>query len=251
MTCHGCKARGTWLPAGLLAAMVLTGCQTGQPTAPGGGDVEAMQGHVVGALGQPTELSADAAYAKLSQWQATFVVVSDGKEPPTMTATVRRVDDEQAPWRRDMANGQVQHLRQAGPGAIEMVAVEDEKHDVISLFTPPLVVMDAGLEPGKPRRIDSAVRVVKRGNRSQQVDQGKCVWTIVYDGDQRVRTPAGVFECKRIGTEYRGQFTAAQVTSVTHTYQHGERGLIAESYRENGAAFFVPWSKSRTILRAH
>jgi hypothetical protein len=249
VTCRTCKPRGAWL-AGLLAVMVLAGCQAGQPTEPGGA-VEAMRGHVVGAVRQPTELDVNAAYATLNEWQAKFVVVGERAGPASLVATVRRVDDEQAPWRRDMANGQVQHLRQAGPGVIEMVAVEDDKHDVISLFAPPLVVMDAGLTPGEPRRIESEVRVVKRGNRSQQVDQGRCVWSIVYDGDQRVRTPAGTFDCKRIRTEYRGRFTAAQVTSVTHAYPHETLGLIAESYRENGAAFFVPWSKSRTILRAN
>ncbi len=232
------------------ALVVLAGCQVvstaGNPVA----KVEAMSDHVAGPPREPTPV-ADPPIADLEAGETKYEIAAGKDAGKTIVRTVRRVDeDEASPWRRDMGHGRVQYLRRTDEGVVELTAIEEAERKAITRFDEALVVMTPKLKPDEPLKMTTKATVFSRDDPGVQIDRGDCAWTLTYDADQRIVTPAGTFDCRRIRAEYRGQFSLAKVTSVTWLYYTPTGELAAEHYEERGTAIFLPWTKTHTILLA-
>ncbi len=153
-------------------------------------------------------------------------------------STARRIQDG-----RESAG-----LSRSDDGRIMMTEIEKEKHDVLTVFHPPLPVLIPDAKIGKPLTFEGQAIVYKRNNLNKAWSEGPYQLTVIDEGRQTLNLPAGQFHCRRYRIVYEGEFGLATVKSQTITWYASGIGLVAEDYHESGRFLFVPWSESHTMV---
>ncbi len=241
---------------GLLFGLfgVIGGCQT-TPANPGHSNdapqFPALQRYFESELKSAGSLVESPAPAQAPTDKATaFDIVAGPKADQRFAQRFEPIDDQPGVYRHTSPTDKIEHVRFNDDGSVDLLAVEDTSHNVITRFDTPLPVYRPSLKPGQELTVTAQARVLNRDDPSQQTDGGKSVMTITWAGDQRLGTPAGAFDVMRWRYDYEGSFNAAHVTSTTIRWFSPTAGLIAEFYREQGKALgLFGWDERYSIVR--
>lgn len=179
-----------------------------------------------------------------------FDIVAGPKADQRFAQEYASIDDQPGVYRHTSPTDKIEHLRFNDDGTVDLLAVEDTAHNVITRFETPLPAYRPSLKPGQTLTVTSQARVLNRDDLSQQTDGGKSVMKITWVGDQKLQTPAGSFHTMRWRYEYEGSFNAAHVTSTTVRWLSPTASLIATSYSEQVKALgLFGWDEQYSIVR--
>lgn len=225
---------------------LLTACQAPKIDEP---VPEVLAPYTAGPPRQPSPIASDAVLSPLEPWVWRYERVDDKHAGETLTYWIEKVEDPHAPYRRHVEpTKQVRHLAASKPGWVELAGVTDYDREVVTVFEDPLPVMRNDLKPGEPKRSTSKAVVHKLGDPDSVVQRGEATMTIVHEADQKIKTPAGQFQTRRIRLTFVSDFTMASVRSVSVIYYVEGLGIVAEKSTEKGRATIFPWTKEKAFI---
>ncbi len=150
-------------------------------------------------------------------------------------------------WRvHEPARRKISHVRITEAGQVQLHAVEDLKHNVITRFSEPLVSLEPTLKAGQSLTTQSQAIVYHRDRPDQVRERGSSRMTVTYLGTQRIQPPSGARDCVVFSLIYDGKFQFASVRSATRSW-YSQGNEIARYYEEKGTALFVPWQETYAI----
>lgn len=133
-------------------------------------------------------------------------------------------------------------------GRMLMKTIDKDKHDVRTVFKPPIPVLIPDASVGETLEFEGTAHVYKRDHLDKVWSEGPYHLTVIDEGRQTLNLPAGQFQCRRYRVDYRGRFSVASVTSRTIAWYASGVGLVAEHYEESGVFLFVPWKENYTVV---
>ncbi len=139
----------------------------------------------------------------------------------------------------------VMQMRATDGGDLVLVRSVEHADDAITVFDPPMLAMPAQLPPGETRTQELRMVVHPRGRPERIKAQGPARRTVVYEVDQRVRTPAGEFDCRRVRSLLVAELGTARVRVETRQWFAAGAGLVAEESTERVTTLGIP-IRSRT-----
>lgn len=230
----------------MLAAVAAAGCNAPLAEDPG---PTALGEHLVGPARQPAPIADGAALSPLREGTWTYRFIDAEKAGQTARLRLEKVDDPEAPWRRHAPDyQQVRHLSADGEGGLRLHVVVDIGRDAITRFEPALPVLLTDLKPNEPVTNTAQTTVTRHTNPDRQLATGESSMTLTLDGEQKVKTPAGTFDTKRIKIEYTADLSFAKVNSVTWAYYAKGIGIVAEHHDEQTVVVMFPKHRERTIV---
>lgn len=144
---------------------------------------------------------------------------------PTQWATSRR-----------LARGSISEetVEVTPAGDLAIATQSNHRERVLVEFEPPLVVVPAGLKAGsEPFAQDLSMVVHPIDNRRQVRAKGKARNEIVYQGVQRLETPAGTFDnARKLTSTLTADLPPSKVRNVTEQWFVDGIGLVAERRTE-------------------
>jgi hypothetical protein len=158
------------------------------------------------------------------------------------------VSDLAHPWRRHTSDQRIEHLGFDAQGNLLMGAVEDLKHQALTKYDPPLLVIPAAMKAGQSITVESNMTVLDRSDPRRKRDSGKCVKTIHYDADQAVNGPRGRTVCRRLSTVFRADLGLASVEATSQEWYAESIGLVAEKSEEKISALIFKMGGKRAIV---
>lgn len=175
------------------------------------------------------------------------VAGNDGRE--SMTVLISAIDSSDNPsWSTEDSAGRIAILTPLDDGSWITARAEDLSHSATTQYDPPIAVLPAALDPNQPTTIRAAVRVVSRDDPAMQMDRGTCEQTIRYEAVQRLRTPAGTFDCHRLRVDYTADLNLAKVHQQSWRFLSPDVGLVAEVSNEQVTALLLGWTTQRTMV---
>lgn len=146
-------------------------------------------------------------------------------------------------------HARTEYLSVDAQGNVVMNAVIETKDNALSLFDPPMAIAFAELKPGEERRVESKMRVVDVKSRTHERESGKAVRTITYKSDQRIRTPLGDFDAKRVEVHFVATLKLANADEQSTLWIVPGMGIVAEQTTEEIKVLGLAGRKStRTLL---
>jgi hypothetical protein len=117
-------------------------------------------------------------------------------------------------------------------GNLLMTAVIDHDEGAISVFEPALIVAYANLGPGEQREQEVKMRVVDERNPRRLREAGSATQTIHYVEDQRLRTPMGTFDTKRLELHFKADLRLADAEKRRTLFVATDHGAVVEQVWE-------------------
>jgi hypothetical protein len=176
----------------------------------------------------------------------TLVIVR-GAPPDCVCAgrtwTVKRyeVDADAAAAMQIVETGRVEPVREQefvviGGGGIGLVREINHEEKVEVVFDPALMVMPQGLScvVSGDSRIEQELmmKVHPLGDRTKVKSSGKVVNTIVYVGDEPVRTGVGTVTARHVRSTFTADLSPAKVSNVSDQWFVDGVGLVREMEKE-------------------
>jgi hypothetical protein len=118
-------------------------------------------------------------------------------------------------------------------GNIVMPAHIDLDENVITFFTPPLVLAPAELHSGQKYTSQAQMRIVNRNNQRRVRETGNATRTMEYVADELIQTPIGEFRAKRIDIQFQADLRMADVDDRLTLYLVPGIGIVAERAQTN------------------
>ncbi len=200
---------------------------------------EPIRPFAASSLDEPTALppGVDLMPLRVGRWVYKHI---GGDDAEPFVQRIEPAGNGSAPFRRhDEALGQVNHVSRDGRGRILLHAVEDHEHKVITRFARPLVVCDPSITPGQVITTDTEITIANLKTPGKVKDRGPCAMELRYVGRQRLRTPAGEFDCYILQRNYRMKISKASVSSETVIWCADGAGIQARLYKESGRALML------------
>ena len=133
-----------------------------------------------------------------------------------------------------------------GPSGDLLVGRSTENADaVFTIFEPELIAMPASITAGRPHRQECSMVVHPIAHPDRVKAKGTATQTITYEANQSVRTPAGLFACRRVLTIFEASLGAAKVHVETRSWYAPGVGLVAEESHEQVSTLGVPFRNKR------
>lgn len=135
----------------------------------------------------------------------------------------------------------------------------DREEKVEVVFTPALVVLPNNLPgstiggAGAKYEQELTMTVHPLGDRTRTKASGKARSTIVYQGDEKLTTPAGTFTARKIVSTLSADLAPAKVNNQNELWMVDGVGIVAERDQERTLVFGLP-SRSNAmtkLLNAH
>ena len=132
----------------------------------------------------------------------------------------------------------VSYLVQGEDGSISRVSSFDAANAVISRFSPPELVIPAGIAPGQSMQRNIAVTVSDVTSPDTVKYQGTLAQTVTYVGAYQVTVPAGRFEAILLDILFEGKIGPATIRDQTCVLFAEGVGRVAAVEHKSISAFF-------------
>ncbi|MHC4948521.1 MAG: hypothetical protein ACYTG1_09695 [Planctomycetota bacterium] len=228
------------------AMLALAGC-AGPPPAPAAdpAGTPLLDGWTVGA--RLRGASAVPAPELLRPGPATRRYRTGGDVEGVMRQVTTADDAFGGTWATDEDGIRIRHWKYDDDGAAVLTAVVDHSDHAISLFDPPLVMCRPVMEPGRPVRTVSAMRVVDSRNPRRQRESGLATHEVTYVGDRRLETPDGPRRVHQIEIRFRADLRLARAAELSTMYV-ADGVAVAERRDEQVRLLGAFTRRTRTVL---
>jgi hypothetical protein len=127
-----------------------------------------------------------------------------------------------------------QLLRAMPEGSVELSREINHREGVVVIFEPPLVVLPREVEPDRPWTQKVHMRVHPIGNLKRTRAQGEVLNTISVEAQERLVTPAGIFDAVKIVSVFEADLGATTVRNQTEQWFASDPrvGIVVERRHE-------------------
>lgn len=140
-------------------------------------------------------------------------------------------------WALRTGNRVVSYLTKGADGSIGRLSQFDSEHAVISRFSPPEMVIPAGIAPGESVQRPIAVTVYDATVPDEVKYRGSLNQTLTYVGAYQVTVPAGTFDAVLIDMRFEGSVGPATIKDHVCVLFAKGIGRIAAVEQKSVSAF--------------
>lgn len=140
-------------------------------------------------------------------------------------------------WALRTGNRVVSYLTKGADGSIGRLSQFDSEHAVISRFSPPEMVIPAGIAPGESVQRPIAVTVYDATVPDEVKYRGSLNQTLTYVGAYQVTVPAGTFDAILIDMRFEGSVGPATIKDHVCVLFAKGVGRIAAVEQKSVSAF--------------
>ncbi len=144
----------------------------------------------------------------------------------------RTTDRFEATFALDRGERHTEFWRRDEDGATLMTAVLEHEKRALTIFDPPLLIAPRELIPGAVEISDVGMRVVDPADPRRLRERGRATRQIVYEGDQRIRTPRGELVASRVRVRFTADLRLADARTDSTLWIVPGLGIVAEEHRE-------------------
>lgn len=151
-------------------------------------------------------------------------------------------------WNYARLGQRIEKLEAGEDGSLMLRELDNIEKGVIIRFNPPVMVVPARLEPGKPVTTTARMTILERADPTNVRSSGKMKVTVVYDATQTLNTPAGRFDCHRVRLNWDADFGFGSTHSAITCYYNEKVGLVAEDYQSRTTILLFKDSRQITAV---
>lgn len=155
----------------------------------------------------------------------------------------RRLEDEAGPREERLL------VLDADDGPLVMPSMLNFVRGVRVEMDPPTIVLPALIDPAQPITRELRMRLPLLANPRRLRDRGIGTSELTYPHDQRVRTPAGIFNARLLREVFTSRLGTATAVRATDRWFAPGVGLIAERWVEDVRVLGVVVERSRQAIR--
>lgn len=155
----------------------------------------------------------------------------------------RRVDGEAGPREERLL------VLNSDDGPLLMPEMLNFARGVRVEMDPPTIVLPARIDPAQPITRELRMRLPLLANPRRLRDRGIGTSELTYPHDQRVRTPAGIFNAHLLREVFTSRLGTATAVRTTDRWFAPEVGLVAERWTEEVRVLGVVVDRSRQAIR--
>jgi len=170
----------------------------------------------------------------------TFEIVGVDTDPPAVVAVSAEATDRFEATMAVRMGDRTEYRRRDADGTIRSPAVIDHRQRALTRFDPPLTLAPATLTPGTPVTEEVAMRVLDARNPKRVRESGHATRTIEYVDDQRLRTPWGDLDAKRVVVTFEARLRLARADTRTTLWVTPGRGVVAREDEERLRVLGLP-----------